>query len=87
LVTCSLISDCAESATLEAISKPRFIGPGCMTNVFAGSNSNLDAVSPKNSDLQTVPRLDSSSFHLPKVRKSEVVKWPERITLPLRLTS
>src|SRR5262249_22320699 len=30
--TCSRISDCAPSATLESISTPRFIGPGCMTS-------------------------------------------------------
>ena len=30
--TCSRISDCAPSATIESISTPRFIGPGCMTS-------------------------------------------------------
>ena len=30
--TCSRITDCAPSATLESISMPRFIGPGCMTS-------------------------------------------------------
>ena len=30
--TCSRIKDCAPSATLESISTPRFIGPGCMTS-------------------------------------------------------
>jgi len=30
--TCSRISDCAPSATMESISTPRFIGPGCMTS-------------------------------------------------------
>src|SRR5262245_9268410 len=29
--TCSRISDWAPSATMESISTPRFIGPGCMT--------------------------------------------------------
>ena len=30
--TCSRISDCAPSATMESISTPRFIGPGCITS-------------------------------------------------------
>ena len=30
--TCSRISDCAPSATMELISTPRFIGPGCITS-------------------------------------------------------
>ena len=30
--TCSRISDCAPSATIESISTPRFIGPGCITS-------------------------------------------------------
>ena len=30
--TCSRISDCAPSATIELISTPRFIGPGCITS-------------------------------------------------------
>ena len=30
--TCSRISDCAPSAISEAISTPRFIGPGCITS-------------------------------------------------------
>ena len=31
LVTCSRMTDRGPSATFEAISTPRFIGPGCMT--------------------------------------------------------
>ena len=30
--TCSRMSDCAPSATIESISTPRFIGPGCITS-------------------------------------------------------
>ena len=30
--TCSRITDCAPSATMESISTPRFIGPGCITS-------------------------------------------------------
>ena len=30
--TCSRMSDCAPSATMESISTPRFIGPGCITS-------------------------------------------------------
>ena len=30
--TCSRMTDCAPSATIESISTPRFIGPGCITS-------------------------------------------------------
>src|SRR6185503_20869269 len=30
-VTCGRITECGPSATLESISTPRFIGPGCIT--------------------------------------------------------
>ena len=30
--TCSRIKDCGPSATIESISTPRFIGPGCITS-------------------------------------------------------
>ena len=37
LVTCSTMTERAESATSAAISMPRFIGPGCMTIACSGS--------------------------------------------------
>src|SRR5680860_257062 len=37
LVTCSTMTERAESATVAEISMPRFIGPGCMTIAWSGS--------------------------------------------------
>ena len=44
--TCSTMTLRGESATEPAISKPRFIGPGCMTMVCAGNEAARAALSP-----------------------------------------
>src|ERR1039457_1730641 len=45
-VTCSTITERAESATSAAISMPRFIGPGCMTIAWSGSTAMRAASRP-----------------------------------------
>src|ERR1700691_2767966 len=38
LLTCSRITDFGPSATSDAISTPRFMGPGCMTSTLFAAN-------------------------------------------------
>src|SRR5206468_6709328 len=45
-VTCSVITDCGRSATSDAISTPRFIGPGCMIIACSGSAATRSRDSP-----------------------------------------
>ena len=40
VATCSVITERGRSATSAAISTPRFIGPGCMTNACSGRRAN-----------------------------------------------
>ena len=46
LVTCERISDRSLSATSEAISRPRFIGPGCITTASGAARFSLSIVIP-----------------------------------------
>src|SRR6185436_19906133 len=45
-VTCGRITECLPSATLESISTPRFIGPGCMTIASLRASASLSSVRP-----------------------------------------
>src|SRR4029079_11975822 len=45
-VTCGRITECGPSATDEAISTPRFIGPGCMTIASGLARASLSSVRP-----------------------------------------
>src|SRR5207248_6472584 len=45
-VTCSVITLCGRSATSDAISTPRFIGPGCMIIAPSGSAATRSRDSP-----------------------------------------
>ena len=45
-VTCGKITDCLPSATLESISTPRFIGPGCNTMASGLASASLSSVRP-----------------------------------------
>src|ERR1700730_12348559 len=45
--TCSRLSDWAPPATLESISTPRFIGPGCITSASGLAYESLRSSSPK----------------------------------------
>ena len=45
-VTCGRITECGPSATVESISTPRFIGPGCMTMASGLASASLSAVRP-----------------------------------------
>ena len=44
LSTCWVMTDCALSAAMEAISTPRFIGPGCMTSAFGLASATRSGV-------------------------------------------
>ena len=45
-VTCGRMTDCLPSATLESISTPRFMGPGCSTIASGRASASLSSVSP-----------------------------------------
>ena len=45
-VTCGRMTDCLPSATLESISTPRFIGPGCSTMASGLASASFSAVRP-----------------------------------------
>jgi hypothetical protein len=45
-VTCGRITECGPSATVESISTPRFIGPGCITMASRLASESFSAVSP-----------------------------------------
>jgi hypothetical protein len=45
-VTCGRITECGPSATVESISTPRFIGPGCMTIASRFASASFSAVRP-----------------------------------------
>ena len=45
-VTCGRITECFPSATLESISIPRFIGPGCITIASGLACASFSSVSP-----------------------------------------
>ena len=45
-VTCGRITDCRPSATLDSISMPRFIGPGCITIASGFAWASFSGVSP-----------------------------------------
>ena len=44
LSTCWVMTDCGPSAALEAISTPRFIGPGCMTSACGFASATRSGV-------------------------------------------
>ena len=45
-VTCGRMTDCVPSATLESISTPRFIGPGCITMASLFASASRSCVRP-----------------------------------------
>ena len=65
LATCSRMTDRDPSATSDAISTPRFIGPGCMTMASGAARRSRAGVTPKRwkysrSDGKKWPRMRSS---------------------------
>src|SRR6266850_1636953 len=58
LLTCSRMTERGPSATSEAISTPRFMGPGCMTSTLGEASFTRFASKPKSDRKST--RLNSS---------------------------
>src|SRR3546814_4020372 len=65
--TCSVIAECSGwSATFDAISTPRFIGPGCITSASGRSEEHT-------SELQSLMRISYAVFCLKKKKNKKTM--------------